>query len=292
MLNWVSLALICAVLAGTVDALTKKLMSKSNERLVGWANLLFSLPWLFAALQISGWPSLSVSFWVLMAFLIPLDLAAFLCYLRAIRLGPLSLTVPFLAVTPLATSLTGWLFLGERVTGLGFLGIVSVTVGAYLLQMELAADGLLEPLKAVVQTPAIRSMLSAALIYSVGATLSKRAIQLSSPVAFPFLLEFIEVVLLSGLAYSATRGSGGPFRAIRLQLPLFALAGFLTMGAILAHSFGIQWAPVAYFISVKRLSLFVSVLYGGFFFREANFRERIIGASFMLSGAILIALRT
>ena len=289
---WVGLALLCAGFVGTSDALTKRLLSpvKSDERFVGWAKLLFSFPWLLLALWKTGCPPLTGAFFVTMAWLIPVDLAAYFCYLRGIRRGPLSLTVPFLAVTPLATVLTGWLILGEQVTPLGFLGVLVVTVGAYVLQLELAAQGLLEPIKAIFRTPASRSMLTAALIYSVGATLSKRAIQLSSPTAFPFFLETLEMMFLVGLARSAVGDWRGFLPAIRSQWTLYLLSGMVTSAAILLHAYGILLAPVAYFIAIKRLSLFVSVLYGGLLFGEAKFLQRIVGAGLMLSGAVLIIL--
>lgn len=289
---WILLALLCAGFVGSSDALTKRLLSpaKSDERFVGWAKLLFSLPWLLLALWKTGCPPLGGSFFATMAWLIPMDLVAYLCYLRAIRSGPLSLTVPFLAATPLATVLTGWLILGEEVTPSGFVGVLAVTVGAYVLQLELAAQGLLEPIKAIFRTPASRSMLTAALIYSVGATLSKRAIQLSSPTAFPLFLEALEMMFLVGLARSAVGGWRGFLPAIRSQWALYLLSGMVTSTAVLLHAYGIRLAPVAYFIAIKRLSLFVSVLYGGLLFKEAKFPQRVAGASLMLVGAILIVL--
>ncbi len=289
---WVGLALLCAVFVGSSDALTKRLLSpaRSDERFVGWAKLLFSLPWLLLALWKTGCPPLSGSFFATMAWLIPMDLVAYLCYLRAIRRGPLSLTVPFMAATPLATVLTGWLILGEQVSPLGFVGVLGVTVGAYVLQLELAVQGLLEPIKAILRTPASRSMLAAALIYSVGATVSKRAIQLSSWTAFPFFLEMLEMLALIGLARSAAGSWRGFLPAIRSQWTLYLLSGMVTSAAILLHAYGIRLASVAYFIAIKRLSLFVSVLYGGFLFKEAKFPQRVAGASLMLVGAVLIML--
>ena len=42
---WVALGLACALLTGTADALAKKLLARSNERVVAWAILLFVVPW-------------------------------------------------------------------------------------------------------------------------------------------------------------------------------------------------------------------------------------------------------
>jgi uncharacterized membrane protein len=49
-------------------------------------------------------------------------------------------------------------------------------------------------------------------------------------------------------------------------------------------------AIVPYVITVKRLSLFFSVLFGGFLLHEQQIRGRILGAFIMILGAVMIGL--
>ena len=119
---WILLGLCCALLTSLGDTLSKKLLVGSDERVVAWGQLFFTLPWAAAVMLHHGWPRVSPGFWITVAVMLPLEVTATLCYLRAIRICPLSLCVPFLAITPLLTVLTGWLFLGERVSWAGFLG--------------------------------------------------------------------------------------------------------------------------------------------------------------------------
>jgi len=285
---WISLALLCALLTGSGDAISKKLLDRSGERVVGWAKLLFTLPWLGL-----GWicvqpPLPGGEFWLLAAAAIPVEVAAYLCYLRAIRVAPLSLAVPFLALTPMLTVLTSRLFLGEGVAPAGFFGVCSVAGGAYVLQVDRAARGILEPLRAMLRNPGIRLMLLTAALFSITATLGKRMIALSSPAAFLFYYFGVEALVLSEWI---RRGPGG-FRAVwpevRGQAGLYALSGVVLAGALFAHASGIVRAPVPYFLSIKRLSLLVSVLYGGLLFREQAMRQRVVGAALMLAGAVVI----
>jgi drug/metabolite transporter (DMT)-like permease len=44
-------------------------------------------------------------------------------------------------------------------------------------------------------------------------------------------------------------------------------------------------------ISLKRLSILFGVLYGAAVFKEKNIGVRLIGATLMLSGSVLIALK-
>lgn len=287
---WVVLGLLCAGLTGSGDALSKRLLVRSNERVVAWAVLLFTVPWLFIAPLMAGFPRLSASFWWTVALMIPMELIAHLAYLRAIRLSPLSLAVPFLAFTPMLSAGTAWLFLGERVSGLGLAGVASVTVGAYVLQAELIPRGVLEPFRAMSREPGIRLMLLTAAIYGLTSTLGKKAILLSSPASFMAIYFSINALILTEVARRSAGSSRNLRDETRSQLGLYLFAGLVTAASFYAYCFGIQAAPVAYFIAIKRLSLLVSVLYGGLLFREAGFGYRLAGAALMLAGAAVIGL--
>jgi drug/metabolite transporter (DMT)-like permease len=57
-------------------------------------------------------------------------------YMVAIRDSALSLTLPYLAFTPVFTVLSAWLLLGEQVTAQGLAGIALVVLGAYGLNIK------------------------------------------------------------------------------------------------------------------------------------------------------------
>lgn len=287
---WVALALACALLTGTTDALSKRLLGRSDERVVAFASLLFTVPWLLIGPLAEGLPHLGLSFWLLIVFMIPLELTATLCFLRAIRISPLSLCVPFLAFSPLLCAVTAWLFLGERITGVGLAGVAFVTVGAYVLQAELVPQGLLEPFRAMTRVPGIRLVLATAAIYGVTSTLGKKAIQLSSPTAFMSIYFTLNALCLMEIARRAAGSMARLREEVRPQLGGYSLLGLIVAASFYTHCFGIRIAPVAYFISIKRLSLLASVLYGGLLYKEKGMGFRLAGAGLMLAGAVLIGL--
>ncbi|MBP7120824.1 MAG: hypothetical protein WC502_05780 [Methanolinea sp.] len=47
---------------------------------------------------------------------------------------------------------------------------------------------------------------------------------------------------------------------------------------------------VPYVISIKRLSIFFAVLFGGYFLFEGSIRSRVPGSLVMVAGTVLIAL--
>eukprot|EP00250_Pteridium_aquilinum_P017678 c23735_g1_i1 orf=631-1788(+) len=62
-------------------------------------------------------------------------IAGFL-YQRALHLSPLSVTVPYLAFTPVLLVFTSFIMMHEEPSYQGLLGVVVVTVGGYLLALE------------------------------------------------------------------------------------------------------------------------------------------------------------
>jgi uncharacterized membrane protein len=56
----------------------------------------------------------------------------------------------------------------------------------------------------------------------------------------------------------------------------------------MSHMIAISLAHVAYVITIKRMSLIIGVLYGYFFFKEKNIRERLFGAMLMFVGFVMI----
>jgi drug/metabolite transporter (DMT)-like permease len=67
--------------------------------------------------------------------------------------------------------------------------------------------------------------------------------------------------------------------------------GLCSVLSYLCLAGGMELAPAAYLVAVKRLSLLFSVLLGGLWLKERPFLPRVLGAGLMCSGVGLIALR-
>ena len=284
------LALFCALFVGTGDVLSKLALQKSHERIVGFSRLLFSLPILGVVVWTKGIPPLTRPFWLTLLVMIPFELSAYLLYLRALRIAPLSLTIPFLAFTPVFTIVTSWILLGEQVSMGGAVGILAVTFGAYLLHLDTVSKGWAAPLRALFRERGSRLMIFAAFFYSITSNLGKRAIQLSDPFSFAFLYHLINATLLLGLIWYTRRGIGRLGKEMFSQWKIYLLLGPVIAFGFLAHCVGIAQVPVPYFISIKRTSLLVGVLVGGFLLKEQNLSQRLMAVSFMILGVGLIVL--
>lgn len=136
----ISLALVlgCAIGFAGADLLRKALSHRihpvpllfvlaagMSPAFVGW--------WIWA-----GAVAPSAGYWLPGLGSVLLNVAANLIFLEAVRISPLSLTIPMLSLTPVFTSLLAIPLLGERPGRLEWLGIGAVVVGAFWLNVDRA----------------------------------------------------------------------------------------------------------------------------------------------------------
>ncbi|HNR51487.1 MAG TPA: DMT family transporter [Deltaproteobacteria bacterium] len=284
-MDWFFLALTAAFSLATADALTKKHFSRLSAYEMGITRLTYTLPWLALALFFIPWPRLDRTFFLAFGAALPLEVLAFLCYMRAIKVSPLSLTLPFLAFTPIFIILTGRLILGETVTPLGLAGILCIVIGAYFLNLSQARAGLLQPFKAIFREPGSALMLLVSFIYSLTSTLGKLAVLHSNP--YFFGVSYYIVFALLMLSFLPLMKGARAENLLKNPKAGLMVGVFMAL-MVISHMLAISLVEAAYMIAIKRTSLLFGVLYGAWLFRETKITERLTGAAVMTAGVLLI----
>jgi uncharacterized membrane protein len=230
----------------------------------------------------------SMDLLVVLAAGLPLEIVGFYFFLAAIRMAPLSLTLPLLAFTPVFSIVTAAMILVEGISIQGGMGISLVTAGAYLLNANLVNHSVTAPIKAIFSNRGSRLMFLVALIWSVAATIGKRGVMVYGAIPFAFvILCAIAVVFCLVSFYRISKGYA--VLDFSRQTATFLLpAGIMMAGAVVTHMIALSMAPVAYMIAVKRFSLVFGVILGWLFFGEENIRYRLLGACVMVSGAFFL----
>jgi len=284
---WVVFALISAFTLATSDALTKKALKDSNEYLVAWFRFFFSLPllliiWLFVPV-----PELDAEFYKAFALLVPLETVTIVLYIKALRLSPLSLTLPFLALTPVFLIFISYLILGEKVTFRGGAGIFLIAVGSYTLNIREIKKGIFEPFRSISKEKGSIMMIGVAVIYSLTASFGKVAIEHSSPLFFAVTYFIALTVFFAPIAFWMGRNELEVFFRDK-QFRKLVLPGVFLAVMAATQMLAMSLTKVAYMISVKRLSLIIGIMYGYFLFMEENIKERFLGAVLMLIGFVMV----
>ncbi len=286
---WIIYSLLTALSLATSDALTKRALSTRDEYFVAWARLVFALPVLVISMVFIEIPLLDRTFWLATICALPLEITAIILYTRALKISPLSLTMPFLAFTPLFLIGISYIILGEKVSVRGSAGILLVAAGSYVLHIHTISRHFLEPIKAVFREKGSVLMIIVSFIFSLTSSLGKVAIEHSSPVFFGSFYFIIVTVLFTPIAMRKSRE--GITVTKKDVIPLASIGITYSM-MILFHMIAMSMVNVAYMISIKRTSLLFSILYGYFLFREERISERAIGGVIMFAGFLLIVLST
>ena len=286
-MSWFVYAFVCALSLATADALSKKALDdKIDSSIVAWVRTGYTLPFMACIIPFLDKPELDSIFYIAILVAVPLDIIALSLYMKAIKVSPLSLTLPFLSLTPVFLIGTSYFILGERPDKSGFVGIVLVVVGAYLLNVHAISQGLFGPFKAIAKEQGSVLMIIVAFVFSIGACVGKIAVQHSDPIFFSVVYSFL-LSLFFFLVISFRTKHFFP-KMISKPVP-FLLIGILITIMIITHVKAISIVEVAYMVSVKRLSILFGVIYGVVFFKETNIKERLLGASVMVLGIIMIA---
>ncbi len=284
---WAVFAIASALFWATSDAAAKRLLERGMDpaRLV-FVRHAVSVPLLLPLLA-RGVPRLDAPFWWLHLAWVPLETAAIYLYIHAIRISPLSLTLPFLALTPLLIVVSGAGVLGQRVGPAGLAGIVLVAVGSYVIHVDRLRYGWFGPLKAIVRERGTRWMLVVAAIYSVTSVLGRLLVEHSSATYFAAHYALVMVIVLApaGLRPAARRRWPG-----RAAWPALVATGVFFGLMILCHMLAIERGIVAYAIALKRLSGVFAVGYGALLFGERRIAQRLAGSTLMALGAGLIVI--
>jgi bacterial/archaeal transporter family protein len=91
---------------------------------------------LFATGQLSNPGPISPKSWIFLVLSALGTGASWLCYFRALKLGPATLVAPIDKLSVVLVALFGVTFLGERPSPYGWIGIVLIATGAVLIAFK------------------------------------------------------------------------------------------------------------------------------------------------------------
>ena len=214
---------------------------------------LFSrLPLLLLMWTVVPTPRLDPVFYAAFILSLPLEIAAMIVYVKALKISPLSLTLPFLSLTPVLLIFVSYIILGEQVSFQGGIGIVVLAAGGYTLHIREIRNGLWMPFRAIWREKGSLLMIGVAIIYSVTASLGKMAIEHSSPLFFGVTYFCAVTVLFAPIALWMGRHEMKQFIFTGQYKRLFFPGVFYSI-MIASHMTALNLTKVAYMISVKRI---------------------------------------
>jgi drug/metabolite transporter (DMT)-like permease len=202
------------------------------------------------------------------------------------RRGDLSVIYPITTMAPALVPLWGALFLGEKLSAAGFVGIGLIVMGAYVIQFRsVSFSALTDPFRKFDRSVAFA--LGAAFFYSVGSVFDKAGIGYTDALTWSYLLMTAMAVVESVMALVLKLGYG---RFTRAHWQRAAGMALILLASILTYRYGLKVTQVSYATSVRQVNALFGVLLGIFLFRERLGALRLTAALIMVSGVVVIKL--
>lgn len=283
---WLLYALGVAFFQSIHDILIKSFGKKMNPILMPAAWTFFTFIITVPLIIIYGIPVIGGDFWWAVLITGFANAFAAALYVRSLQLAPLGLTVPMLAFTPAFLLIAAPLIIGEFPSMIGLVGILLIVIGSYILNLDKQKYGWFEPFRTLVKNKGSRYMLLIAAIFSVTSSVDKIVLQESSVIFFIASLTFI----ISGslLAYGYITLPKIEFTKLMPNWKVLLLLGVVLFIVLFLHMNAISRTIVPFAISIKRMSIFLSVLYGVVWLKERQSGNHLAGAVLMLVGAMVI----
>ncbi len=282
-MTWFVLSLTAALSIAARDV-SIKTFGDLDPSEIAILELFWALPYFFLGYLLIEIPPLDQTFWITFVLSVPINILAYVLYLYAIKISPISLSIPFLAFTPAFMVLTGFFILAETINLWGGLGIGLIVLGGYILHFRNDQKNFLAPFSSFLSEKGSWFMLIVAILFAFAAVIGKKAIIHSSPLFFSyfFFLTF-NITVLSSLLL----GRKNNWQKIIRNTPRGMWLGTLLMIHISFHGLAIAVSTAVYMVAVKSSILF-SVLLSWLILRETDIRYRGLGTLLMFVGMLFI----
>lgn len=216
-----------------------------------------------------------------------LETAGLYFYLRALQLSDLSISVPFLAFTPVLLIPTGYIVLHEIPNFRQDLGVLLVVAGSIAMNMRAFRQDFWGPFRAILTEPGSKYMLLVSVCFALTNPMDKVVVLMTDPITAGFGYGITVWIFYAILM--VVRGKQW-WSALRVSPRWIVLSGILYASTQLLQFMSHRLIDVVLTITIKRAGILLSVLAGWLIFREKHIQDRLTASAIMLVGAILIYL--
>lgn len=280
---WIVLALLSALFAGLTSILAKCGIRRTDSTVATAIRTVVVLIMAFCMTLIVGStgqiPSISPKSWT---FLVLSGIAtggSWLCYFKALQLGDVNKVVPIDKSSTVLTIIFAAVFLREPVSWLGWLCVVGIAVGTYLMIEKKARTGGAKS----------RAWLVYAALSAVFAALTSILGKIG--------IENIEsnlgttvrtaVVLLAAWGMVLVTKKGSQLKTIpKKELVFICLSGLATGGSWLCYYKALKDGLASIVVPIDKLSILVTVAFSYIVFREKLTLKSAIGLLLIVAGTI------
>lgn len=211
----------------------------------------------------------------------------FLSLSRAYELGDLSLVYPLARSSPLFITVVAVVLLGEKVTPWGYVGILLIVMGVYMIHLRgLSSGDIAMPLRSLGDRASQFALLTAVwtTVYSLS---DKLGVAIADPVVYAFWLEPFILLLMTPVVIWR-RGWGAVAREWREAKVRVTVAGFLTRLGYIMVLVAMSLVQVSYILALRQVSVVLGALAGVLLLKERYGLVRILSSAIIFIGVYVL----
>lgn len=232
-----------------------------------------------------------------------LNIGIFYLATKAKSLSDVSLVTPIGASSPTIVVLTSAMILGDKITILGWFGIMLTALGTYLLNIEGYLEktgdrsfrGYLAPWLALSKDKGVRCAFAGVLLGAVAINFDGMVARQGPSIGISFGLVFL-IVALGETLVATWRGEWKMGRSTGEATSLKMIGDIVIAGSLYALTLWLVGKPledasVPYIATLKRLQIPVTIILAFFLLGEkTSFKGRLLGGTIMAVGSGIIAI--
>ncbi len=287
------------VSAGLIHAIWNIAAKKAggDSRFACFTNLIMMVVWAPAGIYY-GWdvvPKWGWTEWLFIAASGAVHVLYFVTLLRGYRKSDLTVVYPMARGSgPLISSFAALLLLGEKISPLGWLGILSVVIGVLLIA---GGPSLFRTMLNNSGSVAQRTRIQKGIYYGLLTGLFIAAytvidgygvkVVLISPILLYYFCNFFQAALLLPALWREPAVTLGSWR---LQWKYAFVVGTISPLSYIMVLFAMQTAPLSHVAPAREVSMLFAALIGGQLLGEGDRLIRLLGALFIAVGVITLGL--
>ena len=206
---------------------------------------------------------------------------------NAYELGDLSVVYPLARSSPLFLTVLAVLFLGEKISPWGVIGILLMVLGVYTIHLRsLSPDDLLMPFRSL-RSRASQFALLTALWTTIYSLSDKMGVSTVDPLVYAFWLEIFILIFLTPYVLWR-RGWRRVIREWKDSKVKATVGGFLMRFGYVLVLVAMSLVQVSYILALRQLSVVLGAAAGVLILREKYGRIRLLGSIIIFIGVYIL----
>lgn len=286
---WFFYALVTSLLTAVTVVISKRLLRDIRTVALTWTVQVLTIPVVMLVVLKEGLPSFNLYFIFAVFTSVFLYTISKVFNFRALRMEDLSKIYPLTSFGPIFTAiLASFPPLSERLTIVALIGMLITLVGSYVLNVEVAREGLFKPFKLLITNKASLLMIIYSLIISFVVISDKLAISNTFPKSSTFALFAENIVIMLGLLPFLYVKDRYFLKSIFKNKNLIIFLGLITAIKDIIGFTAIGEGNVGLVTTIYRTQMLWVLLFSYIIFQDKPKKETIIGSIIMLIGVVLI----